>query len=73
MTTQTVTANPPKQDLAVEQKIQELRKLYADAPQYVKTALENALPGLTSLVAERTHRRAKALAVLESVKARCPS
>jgi hypothetical protein len=52
MATQTATVTKPKQDLAVEQKIQELRKSYADAPQYVKTALENALPSLTSLGAE---------------------
>ena len=36
----------------VEQNIQELRKIYADAPKYVKTALENALPAMTSLAAE---------------------
>jgi len=50
MNTQTGTAN--KQDLTVEQKIQKLRDVFADAPQYVKTALENALPGLKALVAE---------------------
>ncbi len=44
MATQTATMNRPKQDSTVEQKIQELRELYADAPQYVKTALENATP-----------------------------
>ena len=43
MATQTATANRPKQDLAVEQKIQKLRELYADAPEYAKTALENGL------------------------------
>ena len=50
MATQTLTR--PQQDQTVEQKIQELRENYADAPQYVKTALENALPSLTSLGAE---------------------
>src|SRR6188508_3070874 len=48
MATQTTTATKPKQDLAVEQKIQELRELFADAPQYVKTALENGLPAMMS-------------------------
>ena len=52
MATQTATATKPKQDLAVEQKTHELREIYADAPQYVKTALENALPSLTSLAAD---------------------
>ena len=52
MATQTATVNGPKQDLAVEQKIQELRKLYADAPEFAKTALENALPALMSQATE---------------------
>jgi len=52
MATQTATATKPKQDLAIEQKTKELREIYADAPQYVKTALENALPSLTSLAAD---------------------
>ena len=52
MATQTATMNGPKQDLAVEQKIQELRKLYADAPELAKKALENALPALTSQASE---------------------
>jgi hypothetical protein len=56
MATQTATMNRPKQDLTVEQKIRELREIYADAPQYVKTALENALPGLTSLASETQPR-----------------
>ena len=42
MATQPLTR--PKQDQPVEKNIKELRQLYADAPQYVKTALENALP-----------------------------
>jgi len=50
MATQTLTK--PKQDQTVEDKIQQVRQLYADAPQYAKTALENALPGLTSLASE---------------------
>ena len=54
MATQTLTR--PQQDQTVEDKIQQLRQLYADAPQYVKTALENALPGLTSLASEAETR-----------------
>jgi hypothetical protein len=42
----------PKQDQSVEQAIRQMRELYADAPQYVKTALENALPSLTSLAGD---------------------
>ena len=50
MATQTLTR--PQQNQTVEDKIQQLRQLYADAPQYVKTALENALPAMTSLASE---------------------
>jgi hypothetical protein len=52
MAPQTAPATTPKQDSVVEEKIQKLRDLFSDAPQYVKTALENALPGLTSLASE---------------------
>jgi hypothetical protein len=52
MATPTATATKPKQDLAVEQKIQELREIFADAPQYVKTALENGLPEMVSEASE---------------------
>ncbi|HET6658773.1 MAG TPA: hypothetical protein VFH16_02545 [Rubrobacter sp.] len=38
----------PEQDPAVEQKIQRLRELFADAPEVGKTALENVLQRLTS-------------------------
>ena len=51
MATQTATPNKPKQDLAVEQKIQELREIFADAPEMAKTALESALPALMSQAA----------------------
>jgi hypothetical protein len=54
MTPQTQTATGPAPDPDVEQKIQELRELYADAPEVGKTALENALPELTSQVSEAT-------------------
>jgi hypothetical protein len=48
MPTQTATMNRPKQDLAVEQQIQKLRDVFADAPQMAKTALENRVQGLAS-------------------------
>ena len=54
MATQTLTKS--QQDQTTEKKIKELRQLYADAPQYVKTALENALPGLTSLASDAETR-----------------
>jgi hypothetical protein len=50
MATQTLTR--PKQDQTVEKKIKELRELYADAPQYAKTALENGLPAMMSEASE---------------------
>jgi hypothetical protein len=52
MATQAPTATTPRQDPAVEQKIQELWKLFADAPEMAKAALDRALPGLMSLAAE---------------------
>jgi hypothetical protein len=52
MATQTVAATRPKQDPAVEQEIQKLRQLFADAPQMAKTGLENALPSLLTLTSE---------------------
>ena len=50
MTPQTMTR--PKQDQTVEDDIQQLRQLYTDTPQYVRTALENAIPAMTSLASE---------------------
>ena len=47
MQTQTVTAEP-KRDDAVKDKIQELRELFADAPEVGKAALENVLRELTT-------------------------
>ena len=46
MSTQTLTK--PQQDKTVEKKVQELRQLFADAPQFAKTALENTLRDLSS-------------------------
>ena len=56
MATQTATSNSPKQDLAVEQKIQQLRQLYADTPQFAKTALENTLKDLASAASQPRSR-----------------
>ena len=50
MTTQAPTK--PEQDQTVEKTIQQLRELYADAPEMAKVALENALPTLKSLALE---------------------
>ena len=44
MPTQTLTK--PKQDQAVEEKIQKLRELYADAPEVAQAALENLIEGM---------------------------
>ena len=47
MTTQTATKSEQDHQNA-EKKIQKVRELYADAPQYAKTALENSIGELTS-------------------------
>jgi hypothetical protein len=46
METQTLTG--PKQNQTAEDKIQQLRQAYADAPQYAKAAVENSLRNLAS-------------------------
>jgi len=46
MSTQTLTESQQAQ--TVEKKVQELRQLFADAPQFAKTALENTLRDLSS-------------------------
>ena len=48
----TQTLNKPKQDQSVEKVVNQLRELYADAPQMARTALENALPQLTALASK---------------------
>ena len=50
MATQTLTK--PEQDQSFEKKIQQVRQVYADAPEFAKKALENALPALVPQVAE---------------------
>src|SRR5215471_5141264 len=54
MATKTLTG--PKQDQTVEDKIQQLREAYADAPQFVKTALENTLKDLRTVAAQPRSR-----------------
>ena len=56
MTSQPQTANAPEPDQTVEQKIHQLRELFADAPEIGKRALENVLGELTSQVAEPRYR-----------------
>jgi hypothetical protein len=48
MTTETPTATEPGQDLSVEEKISQLRELFADAPEVGRTALEKVLSRLAS-------------------------
>ena len=48
MATETLTATEPGQDMTAEEKITQLRELFADAPEVGRTALENVLNRLTS-------------------------
>ena len=43
MATGTPTATEPGQEMTAEEKINQLRELFADAPEVGKTALENVL------------------------------
>jgi hypothetical protein len=55
MATQTQTTAAPKgteHALTGKEKVQQLRELFADAPEMAKTALEHALPSLMSQAAE---------------------
>jgi hypothetical protein len=54
MATQTLT--PPKQNQTVEDKIRQLRQLYADAPQFAQTALENTLKDLKATATQPRSR-----------------
>ena len=56
MTTQTETPTTPAPGPTAEEKIQQLRDLFADAPEIGKRALENVLGELTSQVAEPRYR-----------------
>ena len=51
-TTQTQNQTGPKQSAGAQQKIQELRELYADAPELSRRALENVIQELTEQVAQ---------------------
>ena len=51
MATQTQLATEPTSDAVVEQKLQKLRALYADAPELGKAALKNGLSMLTKELA----------------------
>ena len=72
MATQTGTPTRPKQDMTVEQKIQQLRELYADAPEMGKGAGERA-PSAQVAGRRRWHRPRKALAGSAFVRARSRS
>jgi len=52
MATQTQATTAPTTDAGVGQTIQNLRELYADAPEMARVALERALPALTSQASE---------------------
>jgi hypothetical protein len=52
MSTQTVTSTKAQQEQTGEAKVRQLRELFADAPEMARTALENALPALTSQASE---------------------
>jgi hypothetical protein len=52
MSTQTVTSTKAEKEQAGAEKVQQLRELFADAPEMARTALEHALPALTSQASE---------------------
>ena len=66
MATQSQTATGPEQDQTVEETIQQLRELYADAPEMGRVAAEHLLSALQSEVAARTDAASpvRALALL---------
>ena len=54
MTTQTLTT--PKQHQTADDKIQQLRQLFADTPQFARTALENTIKDLAATAAQPRSR-----------------
>ena len=52
MSTQTVTSTKAEKEQAGTEKVRQLRELFADAPEMARTALEHALPALTSQASE---------------------
>ena len=75
MATQTQTTAPSGTEHALtgKEKVQQLRELFADAPEMAKTALENALTELMSQAAEAQASRWKAPAGPASVRVRSRS
>jgi hypothetical protein len=55
MATQILTK--PKQDQSVEDKIRQLRQLYADAPEVARTALENLIEGMKAALSSGQETR----------------
>jgi hypothetical protein len=54
MVTKAPVRNEQQSDLTIEQKLQKVRELYADAPEIGRTALENNISGLRREIAEAT-------------------
>ena len=73
MATQTATANRPKQDSAVEQKIQKLREIYADAPEIGENGAGECAPRDDVAGGGSAEIRTKAPAGSASVRARSRS
>jgi len=59
MATQAVTPTRPEPDQSLEKKLQQLKELFADAPDMAKTGLENALPTLIALASEAQASKAE--------------
>jgi len=55
MARQATQASTSKQDLGVEEKIAQFRQLFADAPEYAKTAVKNVIDELKSQVVSKPH------------------
>ena len=53
MARQATQASTSKQDLGVEEKIAQFRQLFADAPEYAKTAVKNVIDELKSHVVSK--------------------
>src|SRR5512133_2792881 len=52
MASQSQTATAPESELTAAEKVQQLRELYADAPELSRRALENVLGELTEQVSQ---------------------
>jgi hypothetical protein len=60
MATQTATQLPPKQNSSVEQKLQEVRELYADAPEVGRVGLEKMIAEIKAAATDGQQRAASA-------------